>query len=70
MFTNYLGYFLDCGVVVTSVVYTCLMYVFWCVDSFPMCCVNFNIWMRLFRDGKVRVLKLEYTVQQDAGIQY
>jgi hypothetical protein len=29
--------------------------------------VNFNIWTKLRRDGEVRVLKLEYTVQQDAA---
>lgn len=31
---------------------------------------NFNIWMDLHRDSEVRLLKLKYTVQQDAAIQY
>jgi hypothetical protein len=29
-----------------------------------------NVWMELHRDGEVRTLKLEYTVQHDASIQF
>jgi hypothetical protein len=32
--------------------------------------VNFNTWTELHRDGEVRILKLDYTVQQDAAIQH
>jgi hypothetical protein len=37
---------------------------------FLTCCVNFNIEMWLCREGRVRELELEYTVQQDAAVQY
>jgi hypothetical protein len=32
--------------------------------------VNFNIGMKLHRDGEVRVLKWDYILQQGAAIQY
>jgi hypothetical protein len=38
-------------------------------DKEPSKC-EFNTWAKLHRGGEVRVLKLEYTMQQDATIQY
>jgi hypothetical protein len=70
MLTNYFRLFfrlLCCGDFCCAHVW-CMF--FWCVGFFPMCCVNFNIWLSLCRDSKMRVLKLEYTVQQDAVVQY
>jgi hypothetical protein len=34
----------------------------------PNC--EFSIWKELHRDAEVRILKLEYAVQQDASVQY